>query len=154
MGQAAPFRKGGFSQALFFPKQNAGVFRPLRRATRGSASGLRELLKKFDQNFNPVRAGYVCEGTVVRSVTYAGRSAGSSYLWTAQIPHKLRCISHFLRRICPESIDIPRGLCYNETEISRLIALFYGITEENNMNIGTLSYGGPDKLRISEPPDY
>ena len=24
MGQAAPFRKGGFSQALFFPKQNAG----------------------------------------------------------------------------------------------------------------------------------
>ena len=24
MGKAAPFRKGGFSQALFFPKQNAG----------------------------------------------------------------------------------------------------------------------------------
>ncbi|MBR6716880.1 MAG: hypothetical protein IKI77_00845, partial [Oscillospiraceae bacterium] len=52
MGKAAPFRKVGFSQALFFPKQNAGAFRPLRRATRGSASGLRELLKKFDQNFN------------------------------------------------------------------------------------------------------
>ena len=52
MGKAAPFRKGGFSQALFFPKQNAGVFRPLRRAAQGSALRTRELLKKFDQNFN------------------------------------------------------------------------------------------------------
>ena len=70
--------RGGFSQALFFPKQNALEFRDLRIATRGSASGLRELLKKFDQNFNAVRAGYVCGNAVVRSVRHAGRSAGSS----------------------------------------------------------------------------
>ena len=59
MEKAAPFGKGGFLQASFFPKLNAGEFRDLRIATRGSASGLRELLKKFDQNFNPVRAGCV-----------------------------------------------------------------------------------------------
>ena len=60
MGQAAPFRKGGFSQALFFPKQNALEFRDLRIATRGSASGLRELFEKSSiKNFNPVRAGCV-----------------------------------------------------------------------------------------------
>ncbi len=39
---------------------NAGEFRDLRIATRGSASGLRELFEKSSiKNFNPVRAGCV-----------------------------------------------------------------------------------------------
>jgi hypothetical protein len=57
-GTSCPFEKVGFSQALFFPKQHAGEFRPLRRATRALPSTC-QLLKKLDQNYNPVRAGCV-----------------------------------------------------------------------------------------------
>ena len=43
------------------------------------------LWERLARNLNPVRAGYVCEGAVVRSVTYAERSAGSSYAREAAI---------------------------------------------------------------------
>ncbi|MBR6717119.1 MAG: hypothetical protein IKI77_02110 [Oscillospiraceae bacterium] len=51
MEKAAPFGKGGFLQASFFPKLNAGEFRDLRIATRALPSTC-QLLKKLDQNFN------------------------------------------------------------------------------------------------------
>ena len=56
-GESSP--TGYFPQAPIFPLENAGEFRPLRRATRGSASGLRKPLKRLERNFNAVRAGCV-----------------------------------------------------------------------------------------------
>ena len=41
MGQAAPFRKGGFSQALFFPKLNAGGVSLSAESDEGAALDLR-----------------------------------------------------------------------------------------------------------------
>jgi len=79
-GESCPFEKGDFLQASFFPKQNAGGFRSLRRATRALPLTC-QLLKKLDQNFNTgarrmrsTLIGYVCGNTVKRSVTYAGRN--------------------------------------------------------------------------------
>ena len=50
---------GKFQMPRVVAKKNApfgkrtGEFRPLRRATRGFASGLHHLLKKVDENFGP-----------------------------------------------------------------------------------------------------
>ena len=82
--------KGGFSQALFFPKLNAGGVplsaesdkgtRTLRYEFAGKLTSTCQLLKKLDQNFNTVRAGSVCEDLSACLVTYVGRSAGRSNL--------------------------------------------------------------------------
>ena len=66
-------------------RERVGEFRSLRRATRALPLTC-QLLKKLDQNFNAgarrmrsTLIGYVCGNTVKRSVTYAGRTAGSSH---------------------------------------------------------------------------
>ncbi|MBR6718805.1 MAG: hypothetical protein IKI77_10760 [Oscillospiraceae bacterium] len=45
MGQAAPFRKGGFSQALFFPKLNAGGISLSAESDEGAALDLQAFEK-------------------------------------------------------------------------------------------------------------
>ena len=89
-GTSCPFYKGGLFPSPFLPEiERWGVSlsaesdegtRTLRYEFAGKLTSTCELLKKLDQNFNPVRAGCVCGDLLRVSASSAGHNAGSSNL--------------------------------------------------------------------------